>query len=604
MTKPTGTTLDGLSNAHQSSSFSIVTPSFNQAAFLPRCIASVGDQIGDRVGPVEHLVLDPGSDDDSRQIAAASASVTAVFEDDDGQADAVRRGMKRANGQIVGWLNADDVYADNQVFQRVATRFAAADRPDIVYGRGQYIDANGTVLDDVAVTEHPDELADSLMRRVGIFQPAVFLRRSVVDILDGPDPALAYAMDYDLWIRASQAGLRFGFEPAVLARAVVHDDAKSSADREAQIEEAIDVVGRRFGFVSEPWARLLATHRVTGADGRFSSASGVDPSGNDQLGSIDRDRIDDETRRILRAHNWSWSARVAIASRPWERPRLATGVKMARARAVDPPVAVPAGIVRKVPGARLRVVDGRRWAFRRSWVGAELRRSAALLEARKADRSRDRCVLVGNGPSLLDSPLDLLGDEDVIITNYAFRNPLLRAAATYLCVVNNLVAEQAAGRIGLIEDLTVVMPWWLTYAIRPSANHALLPSQGTAEFSTDILVNASWRHTVSFFAFQLAYWLGYREVIMIGFDHSYRQAIGLDEGETVEQEGPDLNHFDPAYFRSKRWHAADVDRMEDMYRLAKEAFEADGRRIVNATSGGHLELFERIDLPTALTRPL
>lgn len=573
-------------------SFSIVTPSLDQGRFLPACIESVAHQTGPRVGEVEHLILDPGSTDGSREIALQAPSVTTVFAADDGQSDAVRRGMALAKGDIIGWLNADDVFADSEVFERVARRFAAPDAPDLVYGRGEYVDVNGDVIEPVAVIESPDDMAESLMRRVGVFQPAVFFRRSTIGILAGPDPALRYAMDYDLWIRASQAGLRFGFEPAVLAQAVVHDDAKSSAAREAQIEEAIDVAGRRFGFVAEPWARLLATHRVLGSDGRFA--------GDGDAAAESQEAVDDETFRILKAHNWSWSARRALATRPWQRPRAATATKMAQARAMEIPVAVPAGPIPRMPGWRMRVVDDRTWAFRQAWVSAELRRSATLLRQARAGRSLDRCVLVGNGPSLRQSPLELLEDEDVIITNYAFQDERLRHLATYLCVVNNLVAEQAAGRIGLIDDLTVVMPWWLSYTVRPAENHALLPSQGRAEFSTDILANASWRHTVSFFALQLAYWLGYRTVVMIGFDHSYRQTAGLSEGETVEQEGPDVNHFDPSYFRSKRWHAADVDRMEDMYRLAKAAFEADGRRIVNATSGGHLELFERTDLARAL----
>jgi hypothetical protein len=88
--------------------------------------------------------------------------------------------------------------------------------------------------------------------------------------------------------------------------------------------------------------------------------------------------------------------------------------------------------------------------------------------------------------------------------------------------------------------------------------------------------------------------------VMIGFDHSYKQAPGVVESAVIQSNEDDVNHFDAAYFKGKKWQAADVDNMEAMYRLAKDAFEEDGRTIINATVGGKLELFERLPLAQAL----
>ncbi len=102
----------------------------------------------------------------------------------------------------------------------------------------------------------------------------------------------------------------------------------------------------------------------------------------------------------------------------------------------------------------------------------------------------------------------------------------------------------------------------------------------------------------------LAYGLGYRRVALIGFDHSYVQPKGVKEEEMILDYGKDENHFIETYFQGKEWQAADVDMMEEMYKLAKDAFESDGREIVNATEGGELELFRRMDLEDALKPPV
>jgi hypothetical protein len=104
--------------------------------------------------------------------------------------------------------------------------------------------------------------------------------------------------------------------------------------------------------------------------------------------------------------------------------------------------------------------------------------------------------------------------------------------------------------------------------------------------------------TVTYLCIQLAYFLGAVEVVVVGLDHSY--VVEDDEapetGNTITSERDDQNHFHPDYFgKGKRWHTPRVDRMERAYIRAREVFEADGRRILNATKGGQLEVFPRVD---------
>lgn len=562
---------------------SVVTPSYQQAEFLPECLVSARAQT---LRPMEHLVLDPGSSDGSLEIAANAEGVTLINEPDDGQADAVGRGMSRAKGDIIAWLNSDDAYADTEVFRRVVDRFNEPDQPDIVYGRGIYVDAAGNKTRDAYVNGKPETLRDRLAHEVGVLQPATFIRRSVIERIGIPDVNLHFAMDYDFWMRSVLAGMKWAFLDRDLARARYYEDNKTLGKRGESYAEIASVAARHYGFLDERWARRWAEFEADGHDGILKHGGNAETSA---------EAVDQQTRRILSAHNSSYRARKELAGRsPAARhtaPKMRQhGLSLEQiCEPVDPET--PSG-----QGRVCYTVGEQRWAFRSDWHAAQIAKSRARLDQIAASRRTDTAVIVGNGPSLNETDLSLLDHADVFVSNYAHLKPELIRAATYLCVVNNLVAEQGAASFGMLEGVVKVFPYWLGHCIAEGEDTLFVNSIGYPEFSTDLHANLSWRHTVSFFHMQLAYGLGYRRVALIGFDHSYRQNASFAEGDVVDQKDADENHFDPRYFQGKQWHAADVDNMESMYQLAKAAYEADGRTLVNATVGGHLELFERADL--------
>ena len=258
----------------------------------------------------------------------------------------------------------------------------------------------------------------------------------------------------------------------------------------------------------------------------------------------------------------------------------------------------------QVPGHVCYTVGSRRWAFEAQWKQRQIEKSHWFLRNTITTRRSDVCVIVGNGPSLNRTDLSLLTGHDVIVSNNTFLSEELSEHATYYTVVNYLVAEQSAPQINLLEHVHKVVPYWLSYCLNPGANTHFVDAVGHARFSTDMFKNMSWRHTVTFFNLHLAYGLGYRRVVLIGLDHSYQQAPGIVEQAIVRDEADDVNHFSPAYFRGKQWQAADVTMMEAMYTIAKGAYEADGREILNATVGGALELFPRVDLSHAFDEPV
>jgi glycosyltransferase involved in cell wall biosynthesis len=570
---------------------SVVTPSFNQARYLGHSITSVRDQT---LKPIEHFVFDPGSTDESRAIAASFPHVTLVNEPDDGQTDAVNKGFQRVRGDIVAWLNSDDIYAHSHVLEHVEARFGGPDAPDIVYGRGIYVGEDGQKLRDVYVNKSPESLPQRLQHEVGILQPALFIRRSVLERVGLLRKELHFAMDYDYWIRCMKAGLRFAFLDEDLVRATYHVSNKTYGLRGKSYAEVCLIVKEHFGYVHYAWLKRYAEFLAEGHDGILYHSANAGVSDAEKLAAVYRD--------LLLACNGDYDTCDFIdKSAASENGCADTKREMQKAgvwRHV-PCKPIPVGQAQE-PGSVCYTVGARRWAFDAAWKQREIEKSHAFLRKQIENRKSDTCVIVGNGPSLKATDLTLLDGCDTIISNNAFLSRQLLKNATYFTVVNYLVAEQSSQQINTLRGIHKVLPYWTAYCLTPGPDTYFVDSVGQAAFSKDMFKNMSWRHTVTFFNLHLAYGLGYRKIVMIGFDHSYKQAPGVVESAVIQSNEDDVNHFDAAYFKGKKWQAADVDNMEAMYRLAKDAFEEDGRTIINATVGGKLELFERLPLAQAL----
>jgi glycosyltransferase involved in cell wall biosynthesis len=200
----------------------IVTPSFNQAPFLGAAIESVLSQDYPRI---EYIVLDGGSTDGSVEVIRRYETRLAawVSEPDRGQTEAINRGFGMARGEILAWLNSDDVYLPGAASQAVA--FLQA-HPEIgmVHGAAYYVDEAG-----VPVARFPSSDTNHKELRRGaprIAQQASFFRSSAWKMVGPLDPTFYYAMDYDLWIRIS-AVTPLAFVPRMWAGFRLHGASKS-----------------------------------------------------------------------------------------------------------------------------------------------------------------------------------------------------------------------------------------------------------------------------------------------------------------------------------------------------------------------------------------
>lgn len=200
----------------------IVTPSFNQAAYLEATIQSVLSQDYE---DIEYFIMDGGSTDGSLEIIHKYADRLAgwVSEKDRGQTDAINKGFARASGEVLAWLNSDDTFEPGAVRQAVEL---LEQHPEVsmVYGDCNYIDESGRVIG-----RFPAAQTDYRRLREGyvhIPQQASFFRAELVRQVGPLDPSFFFAMDYDLWVRLARIAPPL-YVPRLWANFRLHRDAKT-----------------------------------------------------------------------------------------------------------------------------------------------------------------------------------------------------------------------------------------------------------------------------------------------------------------------------------------------------------------------------------------
>ncbi len=205
-----------------------------------------------------------------------------------------------------------------------------------------------------------------------------------------------------------------------------------------------------------------------------------------------------------------------------------------------------------------------------------------------------RCVIVCNGPSLNAMDLTVLRSEVVIGLNKIHLG-LKRFGfyPRYLVAVNALVVEQSREALAAMSCVKFIGGRAAGHLPLDAFTHHLKVLGPPDIFSTDIEVGVREGGTVTHVALQLAYYMGFAEVILIGMDHRYDFSGAPHEKRRLE--GPDVNHFSPEYFSGRDWQNPDLAQSEESYAAARSAYEAAGRQILDATVDGACTIFRKAD---------
>ncbi len=224
----------------------VVTPSFNQAAYVEATLLSVLNQ---DYRNTEYIVIDGGSTDGSVTTIAKYSDKLAYWcsEPDRGQADAIAKGFERATGDVYCWINSDDLLLPGALTS-VARHFTSHPKASVLTGGAYAIDCTGTHVRGFGTLTRGISATYDRFRFYGqdnVFQPATFWRREAYEAAGGIDRSLQFIMDYDLFTRLARRST-FSVVPDFLAAFRLHDASKSATLQHLRRQECLKFA-RRYG---------------------------------------------------------------------------------------------------------------------------------------------------------------------------------------------------------------------------------------------------------------------------------------------------------------------------------------------------------------------
>ena len=206
-----------------------------------------------------------------------------------------------------------------------------------------------------------------------------------------------------------------------------------------------------------------------------------------------------------------------------------------------------------------------------------------------------RCVLVANGPSLNRMELAFLRREITIGLNKIYLGiKKFGFYPRYFAAVNDKVIAQSAQQINALSCVKFISKRCAHLVPENALTYHINTNTPLDRFCRDITQGVHEGWTVTYVALQIAYFLGFKEVIIIGMDHHYKYTG--NPNETSRFDGPDPNHFSHDYFGGgQTWDNPDLVHSEESYRIARAEYEQDGRSIIDATLDGACTIFEKAD---------
>jgi GT2 family glycosyltransferase len=232
----------------------VAIPSYNQGEFLQSNLDSIFEQ----GVPLEICIADGGSTDGSKQIIEKNTERLKWYQSkpDGGQSQAVNLAVQNGTAPYICWLNSDDLLMPNILDEMVAILEQNPSVPAI-YGRASYIDHDGKIIGEYFTQVFSKE---NLSIRCIVCQPAVLIRRTVWEQLEGLDESLNMSMDYDLWWRIYRTFGEMKYVQSIFAMSRIHGNTKTNSFRKLHYQESIQIVRNYsksyvwFWYLKWPWS--------------------------------------------------------------------------------------------------------------------------------------------------------------------------------------------------------------------------------------------------------------------------------------------------------------------------------------------------------------
>lgn len=235
---------------------SIVTPTYNTGKFIERTILSIKNQ---NYPNYEQIIVDAGSNDETLSIIERYPELTYIIKEKCNQSEAINIGLKKATGEIIGWLNSDDVY-EPETFSKVVAFFEKHPEAELVYSDCIFIDEEDKVLGEWKTA--PFNYFRNLNYAQMIPQQTIFFRRTILDKVGYLDEKLNFAMDFDFLVRISKVCKIVYMSHEILARFRLHSSSKTMSQRKKFEPETIMIRKRHGAVVPYPVFKII--HGIIG----------------------------------------------------------------------------------------------------------------------------------------------------------------------------------------------------------------------------------------------------------------------------------------------------------------------------------------------------